>query len=130
MLLLVRSVACRMYDSDMSNGGFCFVIYFDKKNLPLFPSNTIHNHSLTMCFLVMQSSSWLLLQAALQRCCYEKVAENMQHIYSRTPMPKCDFNKIAKHECSPVNLLHIFGTHFPMNTSGGLLLYYAAQNWS
>ena len=42
-------------------------------------------------------------------------------------MPKCDFNKVAieitlRHECSPVNLLHIFRTPFPKNTSGGLLL--------
>ena len=35
----------------------------------------------------------------------------MQQIYRRTPMPKCDFNKVAtnfneitlEHECSPVN---------------------------
>ena len=26
----------------------------------------------------------------------EKSSENMQHIYRRTPMPKCDFNKVAK----------------------------------
>ena len=46
-------------------------------------------------------------------------------------MPKCDFNKVAKqlneiplrHGCSPVNLLHIFRTPFPKNTSGWLLLY-------
>ena len=47
-------------------------------------------------------------------------------------MKKCDFNKIAKqsnvieitlrHGCSPVNLLHIFRTPFPKNTSGWLLL--------
>ena len=50
-------------------------------------------------------------------------------------MPKCDFNKIAMqlyqntfcHECSLVNLLHIFGTPFPKNTSGGLLLYPATS---
>ena len=28
-----------------------------------------------------------------------------------------------RHECSPVNLLHIFRTHFPRNTSGWLLLH-------
>ena len=28
------------------------------------------------------------------------------------------------HRCSPVNLLHIFRTSFPKNTSGGLLLYF------
>ena len=37
-------------------------------------------------------------------------------------MPKCDFNKFAKHGCSPVILLHIFRTPFFKNTSGRLLL--------
>ena len=45
-------------------------------------------------------------------------------------MPKCDFNKVTlqlieiafRHGCSPVNLLHIFRTPFPKNTSGRLLL--------
>ena len=43
-------------------------------------------------------------------------------------MSKCDFNKAAKsfvawlHGCSPVNLLQIFRTPFPKNTSGSLLL--------
>ena len=30
---------------------------------------------------------------------------------------------ILRHECSPVNLLRIFRTPFPRNTSGRLLLY-------
>ena len=50
-------------------------------------------------------------------------------------MPKCDFHEVAKqfymklqsnfteitlrHGCSPVNLLHIFRTPFPKNTSEG-----------
>ena len=45
-------------------------------------------------------------------------------------MPKCDFNKVSnfieialRHGCSPVNLLHIFRTPFPKNTSGRLLLF-------
>ena len=57
-------------------------------------------------------------------------SEILQQIYRRTPMSKCDFNKIAKqhcnckeitlrHGCSPVNLLCIFSTPF---TFGGLLL--------
>ena len=36
-------------------------------------------------------------------------------------MLNCDFNKL-RYGCSPVNLLHIFRTPFPKNTSGGLLL--------
>ena len=37
-------------------------------------------------------------------------------------MPNCDFNKVAKHGCSSVNLLHSFGTPFPKITSGWLVL--------
>ena len=38
-------------------------------------------------------------------------------------MPKSDFNKVAvRHGCSPVNLLPIFRTPFPRNTSGWLPL--------
>ena len=46
----------------------------------------------------------------LKRC-----SESMQQIYIRTPMPKCDFNKVAKQ-------LYIFKTPFLKNTSGWLLL--------
>ena len=57
-------------------------------------------------------------------------SENMQQSYRRTPMSKCDFNKVVlqlywNHTsswCSPVNLQHIFRTPFPNNTSGQLLL--------
>ena len=65
------------------------------------------------------------------RCVLRKrCSEKMQQIYWRTPMPKCDFNKFQsnfteitlRHGCSPVNLLHIFRTPFPKNTSRGLLL--------
>ena len=53
-------------------------------------------------------------------------SENMQEIYRRTPMPKCDFIKFIEITlqlgCSPVNLLHTFRTLFHKNTYGGLLL--------
>ena len=60
----------------------------------------------------------------------KRCSGNMQQIYGRTPMPRNDFNKVAKHineitlryGWSSVNLLHIFRTPFPKNTSGGLLL--------
>ena len=58
-------------------------------------------------------------RGVLEKRCFE----NMQPIYRRTPMLKCNFNKVAKqsnfieialrHGCSPVNLLHIFRTSFP-----------------
>ena len=51
---------------------------------------------------------------------WKRCSENMQQIYKRTPMPECDFNKVAsnfieialRHGRSPVNLLHIFKTPF------------------
>ena len=46
----------------------------------------------------------------------------MQQIHRRTSMPNCDF--ALQHGGSPVNLLHIFRTPFPKNTSGWLLLVY------
>ena len=55
-------------------------------------------------------------------------SEKMQQIYRLTPRSKCDFNKVAFIEIglrrgrSPVNLLDIFRTPFPKNTSGRLLL--------
>ena len=40
-----------------------------------------------------------------------------------------NFIEIAfPHGCSPVNLLHLFRTPFPKNTSGGLLNRNLAQN--
>ena len=53
--------------------------------------------------------------------------ENIQQVYRKTPIPKCDFNKVAKqlrHGCSAVNLLHIFRTPFPKNTFEWLLLFF------
>ena len=60
----------------------------------------------------------------------KRCSENMLQIYRRTPMPKCDFNKLLckfiemtlRHRVSPVNLVHIFKKPFLKNTSGWLLL--------
>ena len=55
----------------------------------------------------------------------KRCSENMQQIYSRRPMPKCDFTWFQitlRHGCPPVNLLHISGTHFTKNNSERLLL--------
>ena len=68
-----------------------------------------------------------------QRCrrvLKKSCSENMQQIYRRTPCRsvisttlQSNFIEIALwYGCSPVNLLHIFRTCFPWNTSGWLLL--------
>ena len=41
----------------------------------------------------------------------------------------CNIIEITlRHGCSPVNLLHIFRTPFPRNTSGWLLLWFSARS--
>ena len=65
----------------------------------------------------------------------KKYSENMQQIYRRTPIRKCDFNKVAlhfalQHGPSPVNLLHIFRIPFPKNTSGQLPLHKEEMRYS
>ena len=57
----------------------------------------------------------------------KRCSEYMKQTYTRTHIPKCDFNNFLVeialwHVCSPVNSLHIFKTTFPRNTSGWLLL--------
>ena len=59
----------------------------------------------------------------------KRCPENMQQIYRRTPMHNCNFIEIAlRCGCSPVNLLCIFRTHFPKNSSRRLLLTSQANN--
>ena len=38
--------------------------------------------------------------------------ENIQLICRRTPMPKCDFSKVARHGCSSVNSTWVFPCKF------------------
>ena len=72
----------------------------------------------------------VIAEAAVQRYSKKNCSKKMQQIYKRTPMPKCDFNKVAKSLywnrtsvwVSPVNLSPISRTPFPRNTSGWLLL--------
>ena len=53
----------------------------------------------------MKSVQRQLFRGVLSKSC----SENMQQIYRRAPMPKCDFNKVAsnfieitlRHGCSP-----------------------------
>ena len=49
-------------------------------------------------YIIMHSFASLVnLQKQLTRGVLRKrCSENMQLIYRRTPMPKCDFNKVAK----------------------------------
>ena len=103
-------------------------------------------HTLTKTSMLKMFATFrLLVQKQSPRGVPTKTcSENMQQIYRRTPMPMCDFNKVAlhvywnqtsawvssfikiilRHVCSPVKLLHIFRTPFLKNISGRLLLLF------
>ena len=51
-------------------------------------------------------SNGLHTEAALRSVLKKRFSENMQQIYRRTPMPKCDFNKVAL--CGTAASLHSF----------------------
>ena len=44
------------------------------------------------------------LKGVLEKRC----SENMQQIYRRTPMLKCDFNKVAKVLNTPTNPIYLY----------------------
>ena len=58
-----------------------YLAYFKKKESSLETRNT--------------PSSKCTSEAASRRIHRKRCSENVQQIYRRTPMPKCDFNKIA-----------------------------------
>ena len=73
----------------------------------------ILSYYLFYCWLHRNVQNQSFIGVLIKRC-----SENMQQICWRTPMPKCDFNKVQRnfieitlrHGYSPVNLLHIFRT--------------------
>ena len=96
----------------------------------LFLLPIMHSNSLLHSFQLSESD----VQSVLKKRC----SGNMQQIYSKTPLPNCDFNKVVSdfieialpHECSPVNLQHIFRTPFPKNTSRWMHLNFLGFNMS
>ena len=61
----------------------------------------------------------------------------MQQIYRRPPIPKCDFNTVAKQLYWNHTLASVFSCKFaayfqntsPKSTSGGLHLFFSLSNW-
>ena len=97
--------------------------------LPLFREH----HETFLPHLVSTTCKWTPFQVQLEGVLnglYQKqpsigvlrkmCSENMHaanFIYRRTPMPKCNLLNSLWNECSPTNLLHIFKTPFPNDTS-------------
>ena len=97
---------------------FLFYLYIWLIDFQRFLSNI---HSRNMSVLSIQCRKHPFRGVLIKRC-----SDNMQQIYKRTPIPKCDSNFIEitlRDVCSPVNLLYVvFRTPFSKNSSGGLLL--------
>ena len=98
------------------------------KSRTVFSAVTLAHSNQLWHILIWLEIAWEQKQpsrAVLTKAC----SENMKQIYRRTPMPKCDFNKVTlisiieivlHHGCSHVNLLHIFRAPFCKNTSARL----------
>ena len=77
------------------------------------------------CFQEVDKADQRKWKQPSRRVLKKGCSENMQQIYGRTPMTKCDFNKVTItvwYGCSPVNLLHNFRTPFLKNIFGRLLV--------
>ena len=88
------------------------------------------NSSKELQFYQLPDIHKLFEKQSSRRVLKKRCSENMQQIYGRHPRQSaisikllCNFIEISlRHGCSPINLLHIFRTHFRKNTSGRLLL--------
>ena len=87
--------------------------------------------------LATETATCTYTEAATQRCSQErgvlKICSKFTGEHScRSAISiklESNFTEITlRHGCSPVNLLHIFRTSFPRNTSGQLLLHISAYN--
>ena len=82
---------------------FQLLVYLTQINLVLLLTclvQLISLHRLALPFYQLQKQP---SRGVFRKRC----SENMQQIYSRTPMPKCDFKIALRQGCSPVNLQHI-----------------------
>ena len=77
--------------------------------------NQTRSHKITLLHVIAFHLQKQPTRGVLRKRC----SENMQQVYRRTPMSKCDFNKAA----TQLNFPHIFRAPFYRNTSGELLLH-------
>ena len=85
--------------------------------MQFYPSNQL------LSYFQKQPSRGVLRKSALEIRCKFTGEHPWGSIISIELL--CNFTKIAlRHECSPVNLLHIFRTPFYKSTYGGMLLYF------
>ena len=57
---------------------------------------SILTHAYVVVYVIPQSSDCNLQKQPYRGVLRKWCSENMQQIYRKTPVPKCDFNKVAK----------------------------------
>ena len=73
--------------------GFYMIETSFMKELMCFPHDEIHScqHNDLILIHLTEKSQKQPSRGVLRKMC----SENMQQVYRRTPMPKCDFNKVS-----------------------------------
>ena len=71
-------------------------IYMVKHFLVRLQMQYLEQRVIKILSLIFQIISIINSEAATQSVLRKRCSENMQQIYRRTPMPKCDSNKVAK----------------------------------
>ena len=119
----------------INNRGRANVNYLMQTQLMRFYKDTAKVSSLPLLKITAKATHFLPAKKKTQKqpsrgVLRKRYFVNMQQIYRKTPMPKelainlqRNFFEITlRHGCSPANLLHIFRTPLPRNTSVWLLL--------
>ena len=87
--------------------------------------------------LISQNKERILISDISRDVFRKRCFENMQQIYRRTSMPKCDFKWLQsnfieitlRHGCSPINLLHVFETTFIRAPMEGCFYNFKHRNY-
>ena len=123
----------KRFTSQGQDQEFCF--FFQVLEIKIFIQLLLFHHRFSLCYFILvlgekevfkrlklsSFTKFINIQKQPPRGVPRKrCSENMQQIYMRKPMPKCDFEITLRHGCS--HLLHFFRTLFLKNTSGWLLL--------
>ena len=101
----------------------------------IFFAKFARKHLCWSLFLIKLQAGLYPQKEPLGGVLWKKCSENIQQIYRRIPMPKCDFNKIPNqlfwNHTFPwmfsCKFAAYFRNTFPKNNSGGLLPYSATS---
>ena len=100
---------------NMYDGFFRIIIFFEATNVKVFLGNLHCMSSVWLSEAYLETCRSSLLEVFLRKDVLKICYENMQQIHRGTPIPKCDFNKVANHASAWVSSCK-FAAYF-QNTS-------------